>query len=158
MRRLPLLVLLVAAAVAATVAASQAFAAAPAKPGAKCKNAGARSGTLTCKRAGKALVWTRTPAPRSAAPRPATTTAAAATACSPNEPPRLKNIGVALGPFDAATATAGAFRFTRGSLNQKRVFMGFGHVIPNAQNGPKTNPQPTFILPQGTPVLAMIDG
>ena len=164
-RRPLLLLLLAAVTVAGSAAAASTLAAAPAKPGAKCTRVGARSGTLLCTRAGKTLVWRRAPArPAATTPRPAATTTApattttAASTCSPTEPPKLKGIGVALGPYDAATATAGAFQFTTGRLDQKRVFMDFGHVIPNAQNGPKANPQPTFVLPRGTPVLAMIDG
>jgi hypothetical protein len=166
-RRSTALLLLLAVAGAALAAAASTLAAAPAKPGAKCTRAGARAGTLTCTRAGNTLVWKRAPAPRAPAPRatttprPATTTTTtttATTACSPTEPLKLKGIGVALGPYDAAAATAGVFQFTKGRLQEKRVFMDFGYVIPNAQNGPKTNPQPTFIVPKGTPVLAMIDG
>lgn len=108
---------------------------------------------LTCTRLGKTLVWKRAAATATTpAARPATTNAAAAaTACSPTEPPRLRGIGVALGPHNAAMATAGAFRFTKNRLEQKRVFMDFGYVIANAQNGPKANPQRTDRATSGRP-------
>lgn len=81
---------------------------------------------------------------------------------SASEPPiLLKSIGVNLDYFDPATGRAGDFQFTRSQLQQGRIWMDFGYVIPggNSSTGAdKTNPQPTFILPLGTQVRALVDG
>lgn len=69
-----------------------------------------------------------------------------------NEPPlKLKSIGV---DFED-------FRFTKQKLQFNRLFMGFGFVIPaniSSSGKNKSNPQPTFILPLGTPVRSLVDG
>lgn len=173
MHRLPLAqrstALTAAVAVVAALALAGGSAGAPApRPGAPCAQAGARSGQLSCVRNSRSLVWklTQAKAPATStkprAPVAAATTAAAPAAdpgaCTKGTPPLLRNIGVALGAYDPATESAGAFRFTHSRLDQSRLFMGFGYVIPNAQGGPKANPQPSFIVPQGTPVTAMVDG
>ncbi len=79
-----------------------------------------------------------------------------------NEPPlKLKSIGVNLDYYDLKTGKAGDFVFTKQRLQFNRLFMGFGFVIPSnvsASGKPKANPQPTFILPLGTPVLSLVDG
>ena len=69
-----------------------------------------------------------------------------------DEPPlKLKSIGV----------TFADFKFTREKVQFNRLFMGFGFVIPagsSSSGTDKTNPQPTFILPLGTPVRSLVDG
>lgn len=67
-----------------------------------------------------------------------------------DEPPlKLKSIGV---DFDD-------FVFTKQKLQFNRLFMGFGFLIPASPDYPsKSNPQPTFILPLGTPVRSLVDG
>lgn len=69
-----------------------------------------------------------------------------------DEPPlKLKSIGV---NFDD-------FKFTKQKLQFNRIFMGFGFVIPgnmSSTNQDKSNPQPTYILPLGTPVRSLVDG
>ena len=69
-----------------------------------------------------------------------------------DEPPlKLKSIGVNLSDFI----------FTREKLQFNRIFMGFGFVIPSAMTSTgqaKWNPQPTFVLPLGTPVRSLVDG
>lgn len=110
--------------------------------------AGQKSGQLVCARRGGRLVWVTRAKPK---PSPHHQD------CSTQQPPPLQNIGVALGPYDPATETAGAFRFTRERLAEGSIFMAFGHRIVNSQ-GEKLNPQPTFVLPMGTPVISMIDG
>lgn len=79
-----------------------------------------------------------------------------------DQPPLLlKSIGVDLDYYDSATNKAGDFVFTKEKLQFNRLFMGYGFVIPAeiAQGGnAKSNPQPTFILPLGTKVLALVDG
>lgn len=69
-----------------------------------------------------------------------------------DEPPlKLKSIGI---DFDD-------FVFTKQKLQFNRLFMGFGFVIPgniSSSSKDKANPQPTFILPLGTPVRSLVDG
>src|SRR3989344_4678738 len=67
-----------------------------------------------------------------------------------NEPPlKLKSIGVNFEDF----------KFTKEKLQFNRLFMGYGFVIPASPDNPtKSNPQPTFILPLGTPVRSLVDG
>jgi len=77
-----------------------------------------------------------------------------------DEPPlKLKSIGVRLEYYDPKTNRAGDFEFTRQKLQFERLFMGYGFFIPASSASPdKKNPQPTFILPLGTPVRSMVDG
>ena len=73
----------------------------------------------------------------------------------------LKTVGVNLDYFDSSTGHAGDFQFTQSKLQQDRIWMDFGYVIPggNSSTGAdKANPQPTLILPLGTPVRALVDG
>src|SRR3989338_9020981 len=67
-----------------------------------------------------------------------------------NEPPlKLKSIGINFEDF----------KFTKEKLQFNRLFMGYGFFIPASSASPdKKNPQPTFILPIGTPVRSMVDG
>ncbi len=69
-----------------------------------------------------------------------------------NEPPlKLKSIGVEFSDF----------KFTKEKLQFNRLFMGYGFVIPGNETTSgkdKSNPQPTFILPLGTPVRSLVDG
>ena len=71
-------------------------------------------------------------------------------ASNPDEPPlKLKSIGVNFEDF----------KFTKEKLQFNRLFMGFGFYIPGGNDNPaKYNPQPTFILPLGTPVRSLVDG
>lgn len=77
-----------------------------------------------------------------------------------HEPPlRLKSIGVNLDTYDAATGKAGDFVFTKEKIEFDRLFMGYGFVVPaNSAGGAKSNPQPTYVLPLGTPVRSLVDG
>ncbi len=69
-----------------------------------------------------------------------------------NEPPlKLKSIGINFEDF----------KFTKAKLQFNRLFMPFGFVIPaneTSSGKDKSNPQPTFILPLGTPVRSLVDG
>ncbi|OGE25750.1 hypothetical protein A3H85_01990 [Candidatus Daviesbacteria bacterium RIFCSPLOWO2_02_FULL_40_8] len=67
-----------------------------------------------------------------------------------NEPPlKLKSIGVEFSDF----------KFTKEKLQVGRLFMGYGFYIPKGNDNPaKYNPQPTFIVPLGTPVRSIVDG
>ena len=71
---------------------------------------------------------------------------------SPDEPPlKLKSIGVNFEDFE----------FTKQKLEFDRLFMGYGFVIPggNSSSGKdKSNPQPTYVVPLGTPVRSIVDG
>ena len=85
-----------------------------------------------------------------------------ATSSDLSQPPLLiKHLGVELGDFDPATGMAGDFKFTRNKLDQKRLWMDYGYVIPagdSATGQDKPNPQPTFVLPLGTKVHSLVDG
>lgn len=77
-----------------------------------------------------------------------------------DEPPlKLKSIGVNLDYYDPKTNKAGDFVFTKAKLQFNSLFMGFGFFIPaSSASTDKKNPQPTFILPLGTPVRSLVDG
>lgn len=74
------------------------------------------------------------------------------TSIDSEEPPlKLKSIGVNISDF----------KFTKEKLQFGRLFMEFGFVIPantSSSGQDKTNPQPTFIVPLGTPVRSLVDG
>jgi len=69
-----------------------------------------------------------------------------------DEPPlKLKGIGVNFEDFE----------FTKEKLQFNRLFMDYGFVIPgneSSSGNDKSNPQPTYILPLGTPVRSLVDG
>ena len=71
---------------------------------------------------------------------------------SSDEPPlKLKGIGVNFEDF----------KFTKEKLQFDRLFMGFGFVIPASSSSSgqnKSNPQPTYVVPLGTPVRSLVDG
>jgi hypothetical protein len=69
---------------------------------------------------------------------------------NPDEPPlKLKSIGVNFEDF----------KFTKEKLQFNRMFMDYGFNIPASPDNPgKANPQPTYILPLGTPVRSLVDG
>lgn len=81
---------------------------------------------------------------------------------NPDEPPlKIKNIGVNLDYYDPKTQKAGDFEFTKNKLVMNRIWMDYGYVIPanmSATSKDKSNPQPTFLLPMGTKVRALVDG
>ena len=69
-----------------------------------------------------------------------------------DEPPlKLKGIGVNFEDF----------KFTKEKLQFDRLFMGFGFIIPASSSSSgqnKSNPQPTYVVPLGTPVRSLVDG
>lgn len=77
-----------------------------------------------------------------------------------DEPPLLlKSIGVNLDYYDPASNRAGDFVFIKKKLQFDRLFMGYGFFIPSSEAySAKYNPQPTFILPLGTPARSLVDG
>lgn len=72
---------------------------------------------------------------------------------------KIKHLGVNLDEYDPATNKAGDFAFTKADLEFDRIFFDYGFIVPASSAGPeKSNPQPTFILPLGTKVHALVDG
>lgn len=72
---------------------------------------------------------------------------------------KIKHIGVELDYYNKATNKAGDFLFTKEKLSFDRLFFDFGFEVPANSAGPaKKNPQPTFIVPLGTKVHALVDG
>ena len=69
---------------------------------------------------------------------------------NPDEPPlKLKSIGVEFSDF----------KFTKEKLQFGKLFMEYGFYIPGGNDNPaKNNPQPTFVVPLGTPVRSIVDG
>ncbi len=69
-----------------------------------------------------------------------------------DEPPlKLKSIGVNFSDF----------KFTKEKLQFNRLFMDYGFVIPadsTSTGKDKSNPQPTFVVPLGTPARSLVDG
>lgn len=71
----------------------------------------------------------------------------------------IKHLGIELAPYDAATQTAGDIKFTSIPLQFDRLYFDYGFRVPANSVGPaKDNPQPTFIVPLGTKVHAIVDG
>ncbi|MDO8495275.1 MAG: M23 family metallopeptidase [bacterium] len=79
---------------------------------------------------------------------------------SGDKPPvLLKSIGINLDYYDPGSGRAGDFLFAKQNLQFNRLFMGYGFFIPSSSASPnKYNPQPTYILPLGTPVRSLVDG
>lgn len=72
---------------------------------------------------------------------------------------KIKHLGVNLDYYDKATNKAGDFVFTKEDMSFNMLFMNYGYLIPASSAGPaKKQPQPTFILPLGTKVHALVDG
>lgn len=72
---------------------------------------------------------------------------------------KIKHLGVNLDYYDPATKKAGDFLFTNADVFADIIFMNYGYQIPASPDYPaKTNPQPTFFLPLGTKVHALVDG
>lgn len=72
---------------------------------------------------------------------------------------KIKHLGVNLNEYDPATNKAGDFAFTKANMAFNMLFFEYGYVVPATSAGPeKSNPQPTFILPLGTKVHALVDG
>lgn len=71
----------------------------------------------------------------------------------------LKSIGINLDYYDPKTNRAGDFVFTKEKLQFDSLFMDYGFFIPSSDaSAAKKNPQPTFIVPLGTPVRSLVDG
>lgn len=79
--------------------------------------------------------------------------------------PTIKHVGVNLDTYDPATNKAGDFVFTKDKFaagdTMQMIFHEYGMTVPgnSASAGrEKANPQPTFIVPLGTKVHALVDG
>lgn len=76
-----------------------------------------------------------------------------------DDEPTIKHLGVELAPYDATTKTMGDMQFTDIPLEFNRLFFEYGYeVAANSVGSAKKNPQPTFIVPLGTKVHAIVDG
>lgn len=65
-----------------------------------------------------------------------------------------------LAPFDPATGRAGDVLFV-GRAMENMIYTQYGYVVPAAitsSGQDKSNPQPTYLAPLGTPVRAAVDG
>lgn len=104
----------------------------------------------------KPAAVTPTPPPSVPTPSPAPQNTAVSQGSShntfSNEPPlKLKSIGIEFSDFV----------FTKQKTQFNRMFMGYGFIIDGSQTNTgqsKANPQPTFMVPLGTPVRSLVDG
>lgn len=72
---------------------------------------------------------------------------------------KIKHLGVNLDGYDPETNMAGDFEFTKQNMTFNLLLFEYGFEVPATSAGPaKKNPQPTFILPLGTKVHALVDG
>ncbi len=72
---------------------------------------------------------------------------------------KIKHLGVNLDTYNPATNKAGDFEFTKEKMSFNMLFFEYGFEVPATSAGPaKKNPQPTFILPLGSKVHALVDG
>jgi biotin carboxyl carrier protein len=84
---------------------------------------------------------------------------AAATPATESTPPlKLKSIGFNLDTYNESTGMAGDMKFTKIALPFSQIMSPFGQQDPRTTDTTKKNPQPTFILPLGTKVHALVDG
>jgi hypothetical protein len=83
-------------------------------------------------------------------------------AASADEPPvKIKHIGINLAPYDPKTNKAGDIVFTKDGLSAygNILFFEYGALAEaNSAAQARLNPQPTFIIPLGTPIHSLIDG
>lgn len=75
-------------------------------------------------------------------------------------PLKIKHLGINLAPYDSTTNKAGDIVFTKQTLGEfDRPFYDYGFSIPANSVAPaRNNPQPTFIVPLGTKIHAIVDG
>lgn len=77
------------------------------------------------------------------------------------EPPmKIKGLGINLDYYDPKTNTAGDIKFTDHKFSYRQPFDVYGHFKTGlGPNEPvDRNPQPSFFVPRGTKVRALIDG
>mgnify|MGYP003339925573 FL=1 len=68
---------------------------------------------------------------------------------------------VNIAAFDVASGMAGDVRFVGGAVQENKIFAEYGDIIPASQNTSgvdKANPQPTYLAPLHTPVVATVNG
>lgn len=73
------------------------------------------------------------------------------------EKPVLKNLGIAIEPWNKKTNMAGDFLFEDKNYVDDKIFTEFGHKIVNSM-GEKLLPEIGFNVPVGTKVVSPIDG
>jgi len=80
---------------------------------------------------------------------------------SDTPPLLIKHLGINFDYYDPKTNRAGDIVFIKDKLEFDLIFFDYGFVIPgdtNSTGRDKSNPQPTFIVPLGTPARALVDG
>ena len=68
---------------------------------------------------------------------------------------------ISLAAYVQATGLAGDVRFVASTVQENKIFTEYGDVIPASQNTSgvdKANPQPTYLAPLHTPVVATVNG
>jgi hypothetical protein len=82
------------------------------------------------------------------------------TTANSDVPLKIKHLGINLSTYDATTNKAGDIVFTKDKLGEfDRPFFDYGFSIPANSAAPaRSNPQPTYIVPLGTKVHAIVDG
>lgn len=77
------------------------------------------------------------------------------------EPPiKIKGIGLNLDYYDLKANRAGDIKFTDHQFSYRQPFDVYGHFKTGLEpdDAPERNPQPSFFVPRGTKVRALIDG
>lgn len=140
---------------------------APLAPAAASATAPTATAVLATPAATQSLPGATASSPRSAAPS-ATPVAAPAKASSPVPQrvglecvvPVLRRHPIDLAPYDAASGRAGDVQFVSRTMGNV-IYSQFGYVVPAALTSSgqdKSNPQPTYLAPLGTPVRAAASG
>lgn len=76
-------------------------------------------------------------------------------------PLKLKSVGILLDSYSPASNKAGDLQFTQAPLLTGLIFTDYGYEVPASLSDTgtaKRNPQPTFLVPLGTPVRSLVDG
>lgn len=73
---------------------------------------------------------------------------------------KIKGLGINLDYYDPKTNSAGDIKFTDHKFSYKPPFDAYGHFKTglSTDEGPERNPQPSFFVPRGTKIRALIDG
>lgn len=71
----------------------------------------------------------------------------------------IKNLPINIEKYDSKTGMAGDMKFSDIKLELGLMYYDYGYVVPaNSVSNQRSNPQPTFLAPLGTKVLAIVDG
>lgn len=73
---------------------------------------------------------------------------------------KIKGLGINLDYYDPKTNSAGDIKFSDHKFSYKPPFDAYGHFKTGLEQGEEAerNPQPSFFVPRGTKVRALIDG